>query len=234
MILTDFIPYTWRQGIKRRLFFVNDMRTRLQNLRRAGFMPTGAIDAGAHRGDWTHDLWSVWPGCPVMLVEPQPDCRAALEKLAGRVPGSSVVPAALSSEPGRANFRLGGSGSAICEDSDGSVDIVVEKTTLRQLLDQFGEFRPNLIKLDLQGHELEALKGADDIGIFEVIILEISVLRIGEVPIFYEVDRYLESNGYRLYDVIPQWYRPLDGALWQIDAVYVNHSSLLIASRKWR
>lgn len=231
MKLRELIPHGWRQELKRKLFNTQDMRARLQNLSRAGFVPTGAIDGGAYHGDWSRDLWSVWPKCPVLLVEPQPDCVPALDQLAKRVKGSVVASMALSSDIGHTRFHLSQSGSAICDSAEGS--ILVEKTTIRQLLEQHRTFRPNLIKLDLQGHEIEALKGAGELGFLELIILEVSVLRIGEVPIFTEIDQYLESHGFRLYDLIPQWYRPLDGALWQIDAFYVNHNSPLIGSRDW-
>ena len=68
---------------------------------------------------------------------------------------------------------------------------------------------------------------------FEVVILEVSVLRIGDVPIFREVDQYLTQKGYRVYDLLPSYFRPRDGALWQMDAFYVQETSPLIASRDW-
>jgi hypothetical protein len=43
----------------------------------------------------------------------------------------------------------------------------------------------------------------------------------------------MEARAYRLYDVLPQYYRPLDGALWQMDVFYVRHDSALVASRRW-
>lgn len=71
--------------------------------------------------------------------------------------------------------------------------------------------------------EIEALRGADeDLPGFEVIIMEISILRIGDFPIFHEMDSFMEEKGFRLYDLLPQYDRPLDGALWQIDAFYVR------------
>lgn len=209
------------------------MRSRLRNLARAGFVPTAAIDGGAYRGEWTFELWSVWPGCPVLLVEPQPDCSRALGHLAQRVTGSVVITAALSNEIGHTRFHLSQSASAICDLANDVNSIFVEKTTISRILANYEGIRPNIHKLDLQGHEVDALQGADDLGLFELIILEISLLRIGEVPIFTEVDQYLESRGFRLYDLIPQWYRPRDGALWQVDAFYINRNSPLIASREW-
>lgn len=211
------------------------MRSRIQNLKKSGFTPTGAIDGGAFRGEWARDFWSTFPDCPVIFVEPQPHCIHQLERQARTVPGSCVVEAAISDQPGKCGFTLSGSGSAIADNVAGS-SITVKKTTITEICNYYaslGHPAPNILKLDLQGHEIEALKGASELGFLELIILEISVLRIGQVPIFTEVDQYLESHGFRLYDLIPQWYRPLDGALWQIDAFYVNRNSPLIASRDW-
>jgi FkbM family methyltransferase len=227
------VPHRWRQGLKRKLFAVHDMRTRLQNLARAGFVPTGAIDGGAYHGEWTRDLWSVWPECPVLMVEPQPNCTTALGEFARRVKGSKVISAALSSQIGPAHFHLSESGSAICDKTFGSASITIQKTTIQNLLKENTDFHPNFIKLDLQGHEIEALEGAKDLKVFELIVLEISILRIGDVPIFSEVDRYLEERDFRLYDIIPQYFRPRDGALWQVDGFYVNRGSSLIESREW-
>ena len=82
--------------------------------------------------------------------------------------------------------------------------------------------------------ELDALAGTErHLKQFEVILLEVSVLRIGHVPIFADVAQHMEARGYRIYDVLPQYYRPRDGALWQMDVFYVRNDSALVASRSW-
>jgi FkbM family methyltransferase len=170
----------------------------------------------------------------VLLVEPQPSCGARLATVAARVAGSEFVAAALSSEAGTVSFHLGGTNSYICNSIDGQSGISVASTTVDLVLADRPHFRPNLLKLDLQGFELEALRGATRaVDQFEVWILEVSILRIGDVPIFHEVLEFMENAGMRLYDVIPMYYRPLDGALWQADAFFVRRQSALIASREW-
>jgi len=78
------------------------------------------------------------------------------------------------------------------------------------------------------------LEGADDLlQQFEVIILEVSVIRIGPVPTFFEVMQYMDRKGYRLYDFLPMYYRPLDNALWQGDAFFVRNNPTLVASLSW-
>jgi FkbM family methyltransferase len=235
--LKSLLPHELRQSMKRRLFDVKDMPSRLENLRQSGFQPTGAIDGGAYEGDWTKAFAKVWPKVPVLMVEPQPSCRSVLEHLAAALPGSKLADCALGASCSRARFLLGDSNSQLAGEgvagTSSSIEVTVE--TIESLLSANQAFRPNLLKLDLQGHELEAIRGAGErILDFEVLILEISIIPINDTPVFHEVDGLLEGLGFRVYDLIPQYYRPLDGALWQIDAFYVRHDSALIASRAWQ
>jgi FkbM family methyltransferase len=233
--LKQLLPHEFRQRLKRSLFAHADMTSRLINLRRAGFSPAGAIDGGAYRGDWTRVLWKIWPGVASVMIEPQPDQFQILTSLAKKTMGSVVIPKAISRRVGEVSFRLGGSNSSIVSRDISDQTICVACTTLDTILDDLPYCRPTLLKLDLQGHELEALDGAGrHFAQFEVIILEVSILRIGEVPIFSEVDSYMSGRGYQLYDLLSQYYRPLDGALWQIDAFYVRRDSRLLASRRWK
>jgi FkbM family methyltransferase len=233
--LARLLPHEFRQNLKRRFFVTRDMHTRLANLRSAGFELTGGIDGGSFHGEWAREVWRVWPEAPMLLIEPQPACREILERVAKTVPGSKVAACALGVEAGAVEFGLDATNSSVVSAPRSCQNVVtVPMKTLNSLCAEWTGIKPNFLKLDLQGYELEALRGADQVlADVEVLLLEISVLRIGEVPIFREVDRRLEELGFRLYDVIPQYYRPLDNALWQVDAFYVRETSPLIASRAW-
>ena len=229
------LPHCVRQAIKRKLFVVQDMTARLGNLRRAGFRPTGIIDGGAYQGDWTKEVWSVWPGTPCAMVEPLEERQAGLSVLAETVPGSFVVPMALAAQTGETHFSLGETNSGIVDHATPGRTVVINCTTLEALLSGNVSFHPNFLKLDLQGYELPALLGAKHrLQQFEVVLLEVSIIRIGEVPNFSEVDQFMISQGFRVYDVLPQYYRPLDGALWQMDVFFVRNDSPLVASREWQ
>lgn len=106
--------------------------------------------------------------------------------------------------------------------------------TLPEVLAATGLRGCDFLKLDLQGHELEALAGAGPLfGTTEVIMTEVSWLRIGEVPILHEVMTEFVAHGYRPYDIVGQNYRRLDRALWQTDVIFVRENSRLLASRVW-
>lgn len=229
-IFKQLLPHEFRQSLKRKLFHHQDILARLYNLRHAGFKPTGVIDCGAFRGEWTLDLWKVWPEVSVLMIEPQPDQTPALNKISQRVCGSRVEACALGEKSGFTSFSLGSSNSRISENGE----IQVPLRTLDSILAE-EPFDSNFLKLDLQGHELKALRGArGSLASFEVVLLESSLIPIDEAPLFAEIDRSMNDYGFRLYDIVPQYYRPLDGALWQVDAMYVQVSSQLIASSRWQ
>src|SRR5215471_10476621 len=51
--------------------FLEDVRTR-------GFRPTGILDVGANRGDWTRMALSIYPSARVVMIEPQDEMDAPL------------------------------------------------------------------------------------------------------------------------------------------------------------
>ncbi len=95
---------------------------------------------------------------------------------------------------------------------------------------------PELAKLDVQGFELEALRGAESLfGTTEVFILELTLLETINPgwPIVHEVVAFMAERGYYLYDLPGFLRRPLDGALAQIDACFVKVDSFLRADGTW-
>src|SRR6266436_4167158 len=79
---------------------------------------------------------------------------------------------------------------------------------------------PDLVKLDVQGFELEALKGATQLfGRTEVFIME--------TPVFHEVVQFMADRGYLTYDFPGFLRRPRDGALGQCGVCFVRENSPL-------
>ena len=134
-----------------------------------------------------------------------------------------------------ASFQIEASNSRLAGNA-GVASLPIVQVSVRRLDDLLSE-QPrhfNLLKVDVQGSELDVLSGAGlKLSQFEVIILEVSLIQMGVAPSFNEVMQYMHEKGYRLYDFLPMYYRPLDNALWQGDAFFVRNDSSLVSSREW-
>jgi FkbM family methyltransferase len=82
----------------------------------------------------------------------------------------------------------------------------------------------NLLKLDTQGYEEECLKGIDDqFSKINVILTEIMFYDLYEKSLsFYDLEKYLIPNNFRLYDISHISKNPMNGRLDWVDAIYKN------------
>ncbi len=231
------LPDSWKQTLRRRAGVVTQ-HDRLHNLRRAGFAPGHILDGGAYRGEWAAMARAIFPDAFLLLVEPQPALTGPLQALCRDLGRARVVPAALGRAEGQGTLLLQATNSRMVGGSTGhppSPDTTpVSVATLDSLLSAGGFTSNCLVKLDLQGHEMEALAGAGGwFGRCEAILMEVSWLRIGEVPLVGEVLPAMDERGYVPYDLFGQNYRPRDRALWQTDILFLRRDSELIQSLAW-
>ena len=94
---------------------------------------------------------------------------------------------------------------------------------------------PDLLKLDVQGYELEILKGAlATLPRIQVILMEVNLLDIyRDAPLMAEIIVWLDARGWAAYDICGLTRRPLDQALWQADLIFVPLKSPLRANKRW-
>ena len=237
MSLLHFLPESLKTKFRRRAGAVL-IEDRLANLRNAGLSPRKVIDAGAFHGDWSLMAQKAFPDASFLLIEPQPHLTGQLQALCRAHPRFKFEAALLGSKPSEVTFILEDTNSRIVPEGEAppgnATTIKLPVSRLADLAARNGFDDCDYLKLDLQGHELKALAGAGDLfGRIEVIQTEVSVLRIGDVPLAHEVIASFEAKGYRLYDTFGFNYRPKDHALWQLDFVFVRQDSRLISSRDW-
>lgn len=209
-----------------------------------GYRPKRVLDAGANLGQWAGRALPRFPGAAFDLVEPQPGCATTLAALADRERRVTVHRTAVSA-PGVTTARMLGSGAARhCTgayvsqpgDDDREPAIEVPATTLDELFADIETADRALLKLDLEGHEMVALRGAKALlPKIEVVLTEVTFYPVepNVRPIFAEILRFFEDNGFSLYEIVALASRPRDGRLRMGDVVFVRADSPLLADGAW-
>ncbi len=232
-----FLPSKLKEKLRARAGAVTT-RARLANLRRAGFAPAKIIDAGAFRGEWATLAREIFPDARLLLIEPQPHLAPHLRSICQTLGHAELYPALLGRAPATVRFFIQESNSRIlspgAQAGPGETIVDLPLRRLEDLAAETGFSDATFLKLDLQGHELEALAGAGPLfGRVEVVLIEVSLIPIGDVPLLAEVVAAFAAKGYRVYDIIGPNHRPLDRALWQTDLIFVRLDSPLVANNAW-
>jgi FkbM family methyltransferase len=201
--------------------------------------PIHVLDIGA-RGN-LHPRWNRIAD-RVRVTAFEADENAPVERASAR--GFDIVRCALWKDERDVEFHL--TRSAGCSsvyvpnaqflqrfDDPGRFDVLERRKVHAKPLSAF-ELKPNFIKLDTQGSELEILEGAGEC-LDSVIGIEIEVefapVYQGQ-PLFPEVDTFLRSKGFELHDLNRFYWRDLqDGQMRLIDgeALYFRRDNNEIA-----
>jgi FkbM family methyltransferase len=187
---------------------IGDPASVFADFKARGFTPAVIFDIGAATGSWTAEAAQIFPRAKFITVEPratgfEPTVRAAV----GAAEGSAVM-----TDWNTGSTLLPTSGSD-------SRKYSVPVTTLDRLAAQYG--MPDLVKLDVEGFELEALKGADTLwGRTEVFVIEVALYRFSGRPMVHEVLPFMAEHGYFVYDVAGFIRRPYDGAVAMMDLCF--------------
>ena len=209
----------------------------LQTLAALGFRPSFCVDVGAYHGDWTNLCRSVFPDARVMMVEAQEAKKPILEEVVNRSRGLVQVEVALlGAEEGRSvDFTQMETGSSVFEeDSQCPRSKSIRTTrTLDGLLAAAESPQVDLLKLDVQGYELEVLRGARRVLTQATAVLaEASLVPINSgCPLLAEVVSFMNEAGFRPFDFCSQ-IRRKDGVLWQTDLLFLKSSSPFLPTPK--
>jgi FkbM family methyltransferase len=173
------------------------------------------IDGGANVGTWTKALHRTLghDRSHFYLVEPQESCNKRLKEIG--VPGCVVVPVALGSSPAEAILRGERPSSEIAslyERHDtyfGDTTAHTETVTVATLDDLIADLKlitVDLLKLDLEGGEFDALMGASsslENGAISAIAFEFGAANLYSRVFFRDFWELLNPLGYAFSRVIP-------------------------------
>jgi FkbM family methyltransferase len=203
------------------------MRGALRQLAGLGFAPRTVIDVGV--AYQTAELYEEFAGAEFLLIEPLVEFEPSLRQICAKYKGQYVL-AAAGEVAGSATLNIHGdkTGSSLLKEVEGAaVDGTprsVPVVTIDEVCAEKKLAGPYLIKVDVQGAELQVLAGARrTLEETEAVILEVSLFGflIGG-PQFCDVAARMKELGFVAYDICGTLYRPLDGALAQVDMVFVR------------
>lgn len=204
-------------------------------LKRHGFQPRTIFDIGVAFG--TFDLYREFPDAFYYLVDPTHESLPYMRHLAGQL-DCEVLNVALADHDGELEIEIRDDiqGSTFFEEVGPRTVRRREAVAVRRFDTLVGPFdRPALAKIDVQGSELTVLQGMGErIRDIDAIVVETSTLAtIKSGPEIGDVIAYLKSRGFVMFDLVGFGRRPLDGALAQLDALFVPDESPLRADRRW-
>jgi FkbM family methyltransferase len=184
------------------------LRDGLARLSRAGIRPATLIDVGV--GDGTPELYSPWPDASLLLVEPVAEMEPFLQSILSARHGSYVI-AAAGADSGRRSMHvaldspLHSGFYRYDEPSANWVDREVPVATLDDLVTESGLTGPYLLKLDIQGGEIDALRGAARL-LKETccVVSEATVVpsRGYDAPLIGDLVAYMTESGFSMFDIV--------------------------------
>jgi FkbM family methyltransferase len=207
----------------------------LQQARNVGLLPSTVIDVGAAYGAFTWQCLAVFPDAEYILIEPLVEYKPFLEKITGSIQRANYILAVAAAEQGEIpiNVHPDLEGSSLYREEEPNSGVngfsrTVQAMNLDSLMKEEQTKGPFLIKVDVQGAELDVLMGAGQTLLnTEYILLEVSLFEFFKGgPDFFDVITFMKAKGFVVYDICGFLYRPLDNALSQVDLAFVKEDGL--------
>ncbi|WP_404786655.1 FkbM family methyltransferase [Altericista sp. CCNU0014] len=211
----------------------------LERLTNIGFKPTLIFDVGAYQGDFANLCIKNFPNSKIACFEVLEHRVEQLKQIASQNPSLQVFTTLLGAEvQEKVQFNEAETASSVLIEQI-QQDFPVNSypmTTVDTIADKyFNGKSPDFLKLDVQGYELEVLKGAEkSLQGIQVVLAEVNLLDIHQnVPLLAEVISWLNERDWVAYDICGITRRPLDRALWQADFIFVPRHSPLRNDKRW-
>jgi len=198
---------------------------------------TVVLDVGAAKGVYASQLRLTGYEGRIVSFEPLSKPFGRLVKTAADDPGWECIQAALGTTDGTSTINVAGNSdsSSFLQIGDRHLEAapqsayVKEETVEIKRLDSIWDqiVRPDdrvYLKLDVQGFELEVLRGAEGaLPKVAAVQAELSLVPVYEGgPVFREVFDYLEGHGFRLVGLEPGFEDHETGELLQADGTFVR------------
>ncbi len=205
-----------------------DMWSRLAHLRDTGFAPRQIVDIGAYEGTWTTRCAKLFPQAHFLMLEAQDAKAAALGEVRGRMNGrADYTIGVLSAEAGaEVTFFEMETGSSYLEELTDAPRRSVQKvtTTLNDVLRSAGIATVDFMKLDVQGAELDVLRGGlDALRSAQYVLMEVAISDYNRgAPNAGEVISFMTGHGFAIRDIADVKRRGRGGPVNQMDILFAR------------
>ena len=191
------------------------------------FEPNSILDIGANVGQFYNEIKTIFPDAYYYLIEGSENCKSALETL--NVDFSISL---LSDVEKEVDFyvrkhELRCTGNSIYRENTSFYDddqIVIEKKQTQTLLNLLSNKTFDLIKIDVQGSEIDIINGG--LEIFKAakgILMEVSLVEYNQnAPTKDFVYDYMDNLGFKPVELIGNINHPLTYKLIQQDILFLN------------
>jgi len=207
----------------------------------AGHAVTHILDAGASHGRISRKLLQLFPAAHVHAFEPQPRYRDRLAQLHESEARFNPYFLALSDTEGTIDLQITRSPGVTsifrpnqylrtsCPEESAIVSVeTVEMTTIDGWAKSCGDIPVQLMKFDIQGGELQALRGAGETLKNSTLLVYTEILfnpLYEGGSIYSEIDLLLRDSGFILYDIYKPRYSENGVLLWG-NAIFINRKVL--------
>ena len=170
----------------------------VKKLQKDGFQFEVVYDIGAHKGLWTKKMQKILRHSRFFLFEANSSHKAYLEKTNSMY----FIEALDSSEHLREWWSINGTGDSLFKENRSIYQklkpLRIKTRTLNSLVNEFNLPHPDLIKIDVQGGEIDVLKGSSKVlDKAKVIILELPILEYNlGAPNINEYINYMRTIGF--------------------------------------
>jgi FkbM family methyltransferase len=234
-LIQSFTSNSFRTKIKDKLG-VPSQQNSFRQLKSLGFSPAYCLDIGAYQGTWTKEFKTIYPTCGVLMIEGQHQKEQNLIDIKNIYKDVDYRILLLGASEALVSFNKYETASSVLPEHYHTNAVTEQRQlTLLDTLTRQINFKPDLIKIDTQGYELEILKGCNaTLKCGEFVLLEVSFLDIYvNCPLAADVISYLDNQGFVIYDICTLMKRPLDNALYQADIPFVKKQSRFRNDKRW-
>ena len=185
------------------------------------------FDIGANVGTWTQGLLAAIPSAKVFMFEPSSQCWPEIEKRGFAT--AELIRSAVGEQAGKAKLHVSSDfdhsaslhsrADSYCRDNDYR-GVEIDVTTIDDFMAARGIDWVDYVKMDIEGHELFALRGArralegHKIGAFA---FEFGTANVNSHTFFRDFWQFLTEAGFRVARITP------GGRLLPVDQYYEDY-----------